>query len=371
MIRVLALVTYRIYPTQMGGQKGVALFYEALQTHVDVMLALSKNNEVDDTAMQKKLLYTNRLLPLNMLCIGVLKKLCSQSKVQLIIAEHSYAGWMALLLKKQTGLPFIIHSHNLEALRFKHMQRWWWGLYERYEKWIHQKADFNFFISDADKTYAVKHFQLNAATCATITYGVQPHVAKTASEKAAFLKALNISASQHLLFFNGTLDYEPNYEAVYHLANEVVPRLNATGQLFQILISGNRASETLKTFISGQPHFMYLDYVPDVSLVYQSVKLFLNPILNNTGVKTKVLEAIANQCPVVSTASGAAGICREVCGSKLITATDGDWDAFTNGIVQQLQQPLEPTPQYFFDAYLWSNIARKAAAEITNVVAKR
>src|SRR5437763_13627419 len=126
MTRILALVTYRIYPTLMGGQKGVALFYDALQKHVDVLMALSKNNAIENSKHQRKLLYTNRLLPLNIFCIGVLKKLAINEQVQVLIAEHSYAGWIALLLKNRTGLPFIIHSHNLEGLRFRQMQRWWW-----------------------------------------------------------------------------------------------------------------------------------------------------------------------------------------------------------------------------------------------------
>jgi hypothetical protein len=60
------------------------------------------------------------------------------------MAEHSYAGWIALLLKRSNHVPFIIHSHNLEAIRFRHMQRWWWKGYYHYERWIHQKADCNF-----------------------------------------------------------------------------------------------------------------------------------------------------------------------------------------------------------------------------------
>jgi len=371
MTRVLALVTYRIIPTLMGGQKGVAFFYEALEKHTEVLLALSQNNEVPETDHQKKLLYTNRLLPLNGLRIGVLKKWIQQEKVQLLIAEHSYAGWIALLLKRKTGAPFVIHSHNLEGLRFKHMHRWWWRLYTRYEKWIHQKADFNFFISDADKDYAIRYFHLDALKCATITYGVQPFEAKSLESKNAFLQSLGIANSCAVLFFNGTLDYKPNYEAVYLLATEIAPRLRSKGQLFKILISGKRISKKLQSFIHHQPDLLYLDYVPDINLVYQASQLFVNPILNNTGVKTKVLEAIANQCTVVSTTSGAAGIFKDVCDTKLLTVPDQDWDAFVNTVVLALQQPFKPTPASFFNTYLWSNIAQKAAAEINKIAVKR
>lgn len=369
MMRVLALVTYRIFPTLMGGQKGVALFYEHLQKHIHVVLALSNDNILsgNEPVDAVKVLHRNRWIFLNCFHIGVLKKLARQHNIHLIIAEHSYAGWIAWLLRKRTRLPFIIHSHNLEALRFKHMRRWWWKVYKQYEKWIHQKADFNFFISDEDKAYAIRNFHLKKGKCATITYGVAPFQ-KSSVSREVFLKSIGLHESYHILFFNGTLDYEPNYEAVFALGREVAPRLSAGVKLFKILISGNRIPPSLKRFIEAQHHLQYLDYLPDVVVAYQAAQLFINPIQNNSGVKTKVIEAIANHCTVVSTASGAAGIYKKACSSKLITVADGDWDGFAARIVEQLQKPPEPTPTLFFDTYLWDVIAQKAAVEIAGVV---
>lgn len=369
MTRVLGLVTFRIYPTLMGGQKGVALFYEHLKKFATVVLAFSGNNDSldDDSLPTKKILYSNRLIFLNLLRIGVLKKLVRQQNINLVIAEHSYAGWIAWLLKQSTGIPFVIHSHNLEALRFKHMRRWWWKPYMQYEKWIHQKADFNFFISDDDKMYAIRHFQLAADKCATITYGVKPFE-KSSISRTQFLQTIGLNDSCHLLFFNGTLDYKPNYDTVYTLGTEVAPRLKKRVEHFKILISGNRIPNQLKDFINRQGNMMYLDYVPDVTVLYQATQLFINPILNNTGVKTKVIEAVANHCTVVSTVSGAAGICKAVCGVKLTTVADGDWDGFADCITEQLRKPHEPTPDAFFEFYLWDTIAHQAVVKIAETI---
>ncbi len=370
MTTTLGLVTYRVYPPLMGGQKGVAHFYDHLCKEQPVVLALSKNNALPaGTGMPSlPVLHQNKVVFFNLFRIGLLKKIVKEKCIRLIVAEHSYTGWIALLLKKQTGLPFIIHSHNLEALRFKHMRRWWWKLYWHYEKWIHQKADFNFFISDEDGTYALRHFYLDRAKCETITYGVESAPVKSGLEKKNFLSALRLNESYTVLFFNGTLDYAPNYEAVRILISEVAPRLKKRLQLFKILISGNRISQHLKQHIAQQPDFLYLDYVPDVNLLYQSAHLFLNPILNNTGVKTKLIEAIANHRTVVSTESGATGIREKACGSKLVTVADGDWNQFADAVVEQLQRLQSPTPDVFFEYYLWANIAKKAADAINKTV---
>jgi hypothetical protein len=367
---VLALVTYRIYPTLMGGQKGVALFYQHLQKHLPVLLALSENNVLPEpqTVPVLALLHANKTVFLNLFHIGILKKLVRRHRIRLTIAEHSYAGWMAWLLKKRAGLPFIIHSHNLEAIRFRHMHRWWWKGYFHYEKWIHQKADYNFFISEADKDYAVNAFRLLPEKCATITYGAGPYRQIPANKRQRFLQSVGLHDDSCLLFFNGTMDYKPNHEAVNLLIDEIAPRLKAKLEKFTILISGNRISPVLKQRIQDQPHFLFLDYVDDVDLIYQSVQLFLNPILHGSGVKTKVIEAIANQCTVISTGSGATGLDKSACDFKLITVTDKDWDGFVTSIIEQAAQPFRKTPQDFWDYYSWNSIALKAARAINDVI---
>jgi hypothetical protein len=248
------------------------------------------------------------------------------------------------------------------------MHRWWWKGYYHFERWIHQKADYNFFISEADKDHAVNVFGLLPERCTTITYGAYPYQKIPGSKRKAFLQSLGLEDEDLLFFFNGTMDYKPNYEAVDLLIDEIVPRLKGELEKFTILISGNRISPALRKRIQDQSHFHFLDYVEDVDMVYQSVQLFLNPILNGSGVKTKVIEAIANQCTVVSTASGATGLNINACGAKLLTVMDGDWDGFVTSVIEQAAQPFRETPQVFWDYYSWDSIAQKAAAAINNVI---
>ncbi|MCC6447095.1 MAG: hypothetical protein IT215_00210, partial [Chitinophagaceae bacterium] len=41
---ILSLVPYKIFPAQMGGQKGIALFYKYLSQHVSLRVITTKNN---------------------------------------------------------------------------------------------------------------------------------------------------------------------------------------------------------------------------------------------------------------------------------------------------------------------------------------
>lgn len=366
MANVLGLVSYNVFPPQMGGQKAVVTFYEELKKHHRIHLALSKDNgRVSDDFSAETFLYNNKKNLANLLYLPRLIKTVKQKGIDCIVAEHSYPGWLAYLLKKFTGRPFIIHSHNIEAARFRRMGRKGWKLYQRYEKWIHQKADYNFFISEEDLQTAVRTYNVEANKCSVLRYGVKPFVAvPQAKEK---LRELYGIKKGHIFYFNGTLDYTPNRLAVQALVQSLVHALSAQELHFVVLISGLRLQPSLQQAISEMKAARYLGFVDDLPLHYQGADLFINPVINDTGVKTKVAEAIGNNCTVVSTVSGAAGIPATLCGDKLQLAPDGDWQAFAQKIKTVLQAPPSDTPPKFFEAFSLEAVAKKAAAVIDKI----
>jgi glycosyltransferase involved in cell wall biosynthesis len=365
MPNVLGLVSFRIFPTHMGGQKGVALFYQYLQQYTNVLLAVSNDNQESKHVRIEKVLLPNKKIYLNFFRLKLLRELIVRKDIDVIIAEHSYTGWIAWRLHQSTGKPFIIHSHNIESKRFQQMNKWWWKFYQYYEGWIHRKADYNFFISEEDMLFAVQKFRLSPSKCSVITYGVE--VNETTADKRVLRKQVELDESKIILMFNGTLDYEPNVEAVIALADQVEPLLRKKLSNYQIIITGNRARKKLIEKILNSKTLLYLGYVPDVDLYYRAADLFINPVSNDTGVKTKLIEAIASGCTAISTESGATGIKKEVCGTKLVTVADGDWDAFVNEIINHCNIPGTTTPQEFYNYYSWRNIAVNAFEKINEL----
>jgi glycosyltransferase involved in cell wall biosynthesis len=365
-MKILGLVTFRIFPTHMGGQKGVALFYRYLQAHFPVLLAVSTDNLFSKEVKMEKIFYPNKQIYRNIFKVRAVRKMVRENDVGLIIAEHSYAGWMAWLVSRSTKKPFIIHSHNIEGRRFQQMHQWWWRLYHGYEGWIHRKARHNFFISEADRKLAIGAFGLEPSRCSVVTYGVEERPVR--KDKAALKKALGLDAHLHLFLFNGTLDYKPNYDAVTLLTSVIAPMLSERLSNYQIIITGNRAPRELARKILSAKNIVYAGYVDDVNSYYQAADLFLNPVVNDTGVKTKLIEAIANNCTAISTEAGASGIEKEVCGDKMITVAGNNWNIFVDRIIECCNGPERETPSSFYDHYNWKNIAEKAAKKITEVV---
>lgn len=357
MAKVLALVTFKIYPPEMGGQKGVADFYEYLSKHYKVILAVSGDNRINMKNVYP-LLFSNKNIIRNLTRLGRLGTLVRKHKPVAIIAEHSYPAWIAWLLSRSFTIPFIIHSHNIEALRFQKMKRRWWKVYWNYEKWIHRKADHSFFISKDDEIFAIKYFGLDPHKCSVVTYGIDEPTPFTYVEKNAGT----------ILFFNGSLDYKPNVDAVEFIVDKLNPVLRSRLNNYRILISGKGASSELIEKISNIPEIQFLGFVKNLNAIFNKTSVFINPVLNNTGIKTKIVEAIGHHCTVVSTESGAHGMEVVHCGEKLKVVPDGDWNGFVSAIIACAKEQRKPSPDEYFHFYLWRNIAAKAAADIAVTV---
>jgi hypothetical protein len=113
---------------------------------------------------------------------------------------------------------------------------------------------------------------------------------------------------------------------------------------------------------------VYIDYASDVELIYQGSDLFLNTVTNDSGIKTKLVEAIANNCTAISTESGSKGIKTEVCGSKLKIVRNEDWQCFVDKIVDSLNEPKASTQQKFYSYYAWQTIAAETATKLDQVI---
>ena len=78
-----------------------------------------------------------------------------------------------------------MHSHNIEAERFKTVGMWWWKILWHYEKYINRRANFTFCISEKDRQYFINRYKVPAGKTAVITYGISWNILPAMSERAA------------------------------------------------------------------------------------------------------------------------------------------------------------------------------------------
>jgi hypothetical protein len=165
-----------------------------------------------------------------------------------------------------------------------------------------------------------------------------------------------ILPGEKLLLFAGTLDYEPNAEAVQHIYSDLAPRLRSAGIKFRILICGRNRFPSFRYLQQlTDPSVIMAGEVASISPYFLAADVFINPVLAGGGIQTKNLDAIAHGCNTVCFDSQATGIPVGLCGTKLSVAPNGNWDIFTAQIIAAARQS-DPTPDAFFSYFDWNRI---------------
>lgn len=355
----------------MGGQKGIALFYQYLKEITPVTLFCTSDTEVpaDFKPIVLPVLGTSTARYINPFLISRLKKIIAEKKITHLILEHPYYAWLGITLKKITGVKLIVHSHNIESLRFKSTGKWWWRILWKYEKTLHHKADLNFFITDEDRLFAIEHFHLLPQKCTTITYGIERSGAPSPEEKEKAKKTLQIrhgiAENKKLLLFNGTLHYLPNLDAVKAIIHNINPILLSSSLQYKILICGKGLPaeyNDLKDQLSN--NIIYAGFVDDINEYFSGADLFINPVIEGGGIKTKLVEALGTDISCITTKSGAIGISKEVTGNKMIVVEDNDWKSFAHSIINNEATLI---PDEFFKHFYWKNIVAKALRHIQQI----
>ena len=373
MTTVISIISYPFLPAKVGGQKGVALFNAYFGRYVNLVCVTTRKNDPREAKGYELLniLSDSLLRYINPFYFFKVRKIIKQKKATFLLLEHPYYGWLGILLKWFCGIRLIVHSHNIEGLRWKAMGKWWWPILWRYEQFTHRQADFNFFIHDEDREYAIREFGLRPEKCITMTYGIEWDRIPTAERISACREEIRTryqaGPGETLLFFNGAFNYRPNLKALRIIMDTLNPLLQEqTRFLYKIIICGR----DIPAEISNQklPNLIFAGFVDDIDSYFQGTDIFLNPITEGGGIKTKLVEALGNNLNAVSTRTGAIGIDPSWCNGKLLLCEDGDWVEFVNLILQASSYKAD-IPKAYFDQFYWVNTTKRAAGFIQGKIA--
>ena len=185
-----------------------------------------------------------------------------------------------------------------------------------------------FTVSEVDQTYLLRNRLAKQVFVVPNTVPV--------NGEAAFPPRENDRPN---LLFIGTLGYRPNEEAVSFFCERVFPLIQKRRPDAQFTVVGPHASEKILRF-AQQPGVRFAGFAPSTKPFYDQATLAVVPLLNGTGTRIKILEAMAFQKPVVSTSIGCEGL--EVTHGENILVAD-DPEKFAEYCVALIQNPEQRT----------------------------
>jgi len=372
MPNVLSIVSYKIFPAKLGGQKGIALFNEYFSKQENLFCFTIKDNDPSLAPYKVfNLLGNHQLRYINIFNFNLIKKIIRENNITHIICEHPYYGWMALLLKYFCKVKVIIHSHNIEAERFRTAGKWWWKILWQYEKWVHNKADFTFCITQQDREYFYKKYKIPYSKSTVITYGISwnhiPTLAEKQEAKDLLFKKYSLPEGTKLFLFNGTLNYWPNLNAVKNIVEKINPLFIQKNISYKIIICGKGLPDEMNELKNyTDQNIIYAGFVDDISIYFKGVDVFINPVTNGGGIKTKLVEALGYNLNAVSTLNGAIGVDENICNGKLLLSESLNWQSFADKMEMAVDID-HPVSSLFFNHFYWETIAAKAANVIESL----
>ncbi len=118
-----------------------------------------------------------------------------------------------------------------------------------------------------------------------------------------------------MVIFTGAMDFGPNEEAACFLARQLWPGIRRAAAerdagraaSLELVIAGSNPTAAVRA-LAGIPGVRVTGRVPDLGAWLRRACVATAPMRSGTGMKNKVLEALAAACPVVATSAGAAGL---------------------------------------------------------------
>ena len=151
------------------------------------------------------------------------------------------------------------------------------------------------------------------------------------------LPPLRFGASKRRIMYVGFLGWEANTLGLLWFLENVWPKLIEVLPDLEFDIVGKDPDERLQTLAAIYPGIHLHGFVEDLQSIYDGARVSVAPLLFGSGMKVKVLDAMARGMPTVTTPVGAEGIdCKS--GQELLIADDAQ--AMADGVLELLNNEL-------------------------------
>lgn len=209
-------------------------------------------------------------------------------------------------IKEHTDIKMIYYGHDLHFLREFREYELTGDVKKRRESEYWKSIEFSLMHKTAVSYYPS---QVEIDAIHAVDEDI-PAKAITAYVYENFLENLNrdFEKREGLLFVGG-FAHPPNADAVLWFVREIFPRIREKCPV-NFYIVGSRATEEIQALHSPDNGVIVKGFVSDEELerLYQSCRLVVVPLRYGAGVKGKVVEAIYNGAPIVTTSVGSEGI---------------------------------------------------------------
>jgi glycosyltransferase involved in cell wall biosynthesis len=227
-----------------------------------------------------------------------------QARVRSVVAAGSFdvihtrqlpMAAVAAGVKHPAKLLELIDSETLQAsrrVRAKSPQTW---LRAAAARLVERRAVRRF---NACTTVA----QADAQVVQRLAPGVPVHVTPNGVD-ADYFAPLDVPEQPETIIFTGAMSFPPNVTAVLHFYHTILPLIRAELPNVRLIVAGRNPAPSIAA-LASDPLVTVTGFVDDMRPWLARANLMICPMVMGSGIKNKVLEALAMARPVVATTMG-------------------------------------------------------------------
>jgi len=139
-------------------------------------------------------------------------------------------------------------------------------------------------------------------------------------DAGAYAPDPNAAVDRGRIIFHGTMCYAPNVRAAEYLAREILPRVREVRPDAHLVVVGRDPARRVLD-LATLPGVEVTGGVPDMRSWLTGSRVWAGPFLDGTGIKTKLLEAMATDLPCVVTPLAHRGLDDVTSGEQLLVGS--------------------------------------------------
>lgn len=238
---------------------------------------------------------------------SLITRLVREKKPDVVQMEGSYQALFIPAVRKVGRIPIVLRSHNIEWRIWKRLwenesnpaKRFYlkdlWKKIKGFEEETGAEFDGIVAITEEDeKWYRGMKFPGKITTI-------------NAGADLSRYQAGNGWAPAHKVGFIGSMEWEPNVQGMKWFLERIWPEVHRAAPTAEFHIAGKNPAPWMEKW-NEVPGVTFHGMVDDAVEFMKSVRVFIVPLLSGSGMRLKIVEALAMKKCVLSTSIGAEGI---------------------------------------------------------------
>lgn len=233
-----------------------------------------------------------------------LREVLQEEEYDVVHLESLFLTPYVELIRKHSNAKIVLRAHNVEHMIWKRIAQSESNPFKRsylrhlsltlgaYER--EHVNDYDGIVSITEHDAQFFHEAGCRKPVVSIPFGVTPDALE------------NVSPEPNSLFHLGSMDWMPNLEGIQWFLDEVWPAVHAEMPQLTLYLAGRKMPKDLMAL--QMEGVKVVGEVPDAAYFINSKLINVVPLLSGSGIRVKIIEAMAAGKTVVSTAVGAEGI---------------------------------------------------------------